>query len=203
MKTFPWVASLLLLGAVALMIGLGVWQLTRAQEKRDLIAQYAKADVLPAMAYPANGGDERLWFRKASGFCLEPAASRVEPGRTRTGQIGWRHITSCRTGAEGPGMTVDIGTSTDFKIKPQWRGGSVTGVIASQPDHRSLIAKILGLGSAPGVMLVADTAAQGLVPSAAPSLADVPNNHLAYAVQWFIFAGLAVLIFGLALRRRR
>ena len=35
-----------------------------------------------------------------------------------------------------------------------------------------------------------------------PSGADVPNNHLAYAVQWFIFAAAALIIYILAVRRR-
>jgi len=32
---------------------------------------------------------------------------------------------------------------------------------------------------------------------------DIPNNHLAYAVQWFLFAGIAGVIYALALKRRR
>lgn len=191
-----------MLCAVASMIGLGVWQLARAEEKKALLAQYANADGQPVMTYPADGGSEKLWFRKATGFCLEPVSTKVEPGLNSKSLTGWRHIAACRTGAERPGMVVDIGTSADFKVKPVWRGGSVTGTIAPQPDHRSLIAKILGFGRPPGQMLVADTPAEGLDPSSPPSLADVPNNHLAYAFQWFIFAGLALLIFGLALRRR-
>jgi cytochrome oxidase assembly protein ShyY1 len=51
-------------------------------------------------------------------------------------------------------------------------------------------------------MLIARSAPAGLKPLAPPSAADLPNNHLAYAVQWFIFAALAMLIYGLALRRR-
>ena len=43
----------------------------------------------------------------------------------------------------------------------------------------------------------------GLKPSALPSLQDIPNNHLAYAVQWFVFAGVAAAIYGLALWQRR
>ena len=35
-----------------------------------------------------------------------------------------------------------------------------------------------------------------------PDLASVPNNHFAYAIQWFLFAGIALLIYGLALRKR-
>ncbi len=30
----------------------------------------------------------------------------------------------------------------------------------------------------------------------------MPNNHLAYAVQWFLFAAIAGAIYVLALRRR-
>jgi cytochrome oxidase assembly protein ShyY1 len=42
----------------------------------------------------------------------------------------------------------------------------------------------------------------GLQASAPPDVATIPNNHTMYAVQWFIFAALAVVIYGLALRRR-
>jgi surfeit locus 1 family protein len=41
-----------------------------------------------------------------------------------------------------------------------------------------------------------------LVASAPPSPATIPNNHLNYAVQWFLFAGIAALIYFLALRQR-
>jgi cytochrome oxidase assembly protein ShyY1 len=35
-----------------------------------------------------------------------------------------------------------------------------------------------------------------------PSAADTPNNHLAYAGQWFLFAAAALIIYILAVRRR-
>jgi surfeit locus 1 family protein len=38
--------------------------------------------------------------------------------------------------------------------------------------------------------------------NAAPDPRDVPNNHLSYAVQWFLFATTAIVIYGLALRKR-
>ena len=52
-------------------------------------------------------------------------------------------------------------------------------------------------------MLVADAPPPGLTANAPPDLSAVPNNHLAYGVQWFLFAGIAATIYGLALRRRR
>jgi cytochrome oxidase assembly protein ShyY1 len=54
-----------------------------------------------------------------------------------------------------------------------------------------------------GLMLVLTEPAARLEQSAPPSIKDVPNNHLAYAVQWFIFAADAAIIYGLALYRRR
>jgi surfeit locus 1 family protein len=41
-----------------------------------------------------------------------------------------------------------------------------------------------------------------LAASAPPSPSIIPNNHLSYAVQWFLFAGIAVTIYFLALRQR-
>ncbi|NBO00626.1 MAG: hypothetical protein EBV21_04095 [Betaproteobacteria bacterium] len=31
---------------------------------------------------------------------------------------------------------------------------------------------------------------------------DLPNNHLSYAVQWFLFAFVALVIYALAVRKR-
>ena len=43
-------------------------------------------------------------------------------------------------------------------------------------------------------------AREHLEPTARPELSSVPNNHLAYAVQWFLFATVAAIIYVLALR---
>ena len=51
-------------------------------------------------------------------------------------------------------------------------------------------------------MRIADQAAAGLRPSARPSPDTVPNNHVSYAVQWFLFAAAAVIIYTLAVRKR-
>ena len=50
--------------------------------------------------------------------------------------------------------------------------------------------------------LVAATPGPGLMASAPPSPDTIPNNHFSYAIQWFLFAGIASLIYGLALRQR-
>lgn len=202
MKRIPVLATAIVLICVCTMVALGVWQLRRADEKAALLAHYRAASRLPEMAYPAVAHGDDVLFRRAAGLCLEPVAPRIEGGLNAKGEAGWRHLVSCRTGAEGPGMTVDIGWSQGFDVKPDWRGGEVSGVISREFDRRSLFARALGRGQTPGLMLVATRPAPGLEASAPPSLAEVPNNHLAYAVQWFVFAGLALIVYALALRRR-
>ena len=95
-----------------------------------------------------------------------------------------------------------MGVTRDPKTRPSWLGGPVTGVITTEPSHTSLLSRMGGKEAALRPMLVSNTPAPGLEASAPPSPDEVPNNHLAYAVQWFLFAGVAALIYGLALRRR-
>ena len=161
MKRIPILATLVVCAAIAVMIKLGLWQLQRADEKNALLARYAVAAKLPEMAYPAVPAGDDLLFRRAGGLCLEPLTHQVEGGLNAKGDAGWRHIVSCRTGAEGPGLTVDIGWSRQFDIVPVWKGGQVHGVISRQPDHRSLIARAFGQDSGPGLLLVLAVAAIG------------------------------------------
>jgi surfeit locus 1 family protein len=204
MKRLPVLASLIVLAAIVGMIALGFWQLQRADEKAAMLKQFdVNLAMSSEMAFPLiSDAKHSPLFRRASGMCLEPLDPRIESGRNVKGASGWRHIVTCRTGAEGPGMIVDIGWSKDFKVKPSWKGGAVSGTIASAPDHRSLIGKLMGHGGTIGLMLIAATPASGLEPSASPTPLDVPNNHMAYAVQWFLFAAIALGIYLIALRRR-
>jgi cytochrome oxidase assembly protein ShyY1 len=55
---------------------------------------------------------------------------------------------------------------------------------------------------APGPRLVADPPLAGLEANERPDPSEIPNNHLSYAVQWFLFALTALVIYAVALRRR-
>ena len=50
--------------------------------------------------------------------------------------------------------------------------------------------------------IIANPPLAGLSANAVPDPSDLPNNHLAYAVQWFLFALTALVIYFLALRKR-
>ena len=189
-RRLPLVPTLIVAAAVALMIGLGVWQLQRAKWKDGLLGRYAEAEKAPPIAFP--GGplrDEQLpLFRHATGVCLRIAGKRAVAGENAGGEPGYVQIVDCVTGAEGPGMSVELGWSKNPNAKFNWTGGPVSGIIA--PDRRNRM------------RLVAASAPPGLEPSAAPSLRSIPNNHRSYALQWFAFAIVALVIYGLALRKR-
>jgi len=190
-RRLPIIPTIVVLFAVATMIGLGVWQLQRAQWKDRLLTQYSQAEKLPPIAWPSvpPKDDQLPLFRSATGVCLRTIGGRAVAGENRAGEPGFAHIIDCATGAEGPGMSVEVGWSKNPNARPDWRGGPVSGVIA--PDSRTRM------------RLVAATAPPGLEPSAPPSIASIPNNHRSYAVQWFSFAAIALVIYGLALRKRR
>ncbi len=199
----PILPTLLVILAVLTMIGLGLWQLDRRAEKRDAIALAQANPQRPSVAFPMLPPvAPDLLFRPSSVHCLRVVDWRVEAGRAADGSTGYRHIAECATGAEGPGVLVAVGVGQKPDQRPDWPGGQVAGWISQEPDHRALLSRIGGKAPPLRPMLIARSAPPGLKPLAPPSAADLPNNHLAYAVQWFIFAALAMLIYGLALRRR-
>jgi len=183
-RRVPIIPTIIVLAAVVTMIGLGIWQLGRMEEKAALLARYAAAARAPAeVEFPLTGTGEDVWFRRARLSCA--AVLGVEPvaGTSARGQKGWVQRARCAAGGDQP-VLVDLGFTR--ALGPSgWQGGDVAGVIA------------------PGPRLVADPPVAGLEPMARPDPADLPNNHLAYAGQWFFFALTALVIYVLALRRRR
>lgn len=203
MKRVPVLATVIVLLAVAAMIALGLWQLDRRGEKEALIAQLSANRDLPPLAYPAQVPvATEAMFRKSRVTCLRVTSWRVTGGATPTGQGGYRHIAECATSAAGPGVLIDMGVAANPAFKPDWRGGTVDGLITTEPNQSSIIGKAFGSTPPLRPMLVADVPAPGLAASAPPSTAGISNNHLAYAVQWFLFAAVALVIYGVALTRR-
>lgn len=197
MQRPPLLPTLIVAAAVAAMIGLGLWQLLdRLPRKEAYLAQLAGNPARPPIAFPATD-DDRLLFRRVSLTCLPPIAIR----RAGAGSRGFRLIATCAS-ANRPGAQVQLGTIRDPSGMVVWGGGAVSGYISHAPDTRPLIAGLFDSTPTP-LMLVSATPPPGLTANTPPDLSAVPNNHLAYGVQWFVFAGLAAIIYALALRRRR
>ena len=186
-RRVPIFATIIVLAAVATMIALGVWQLGRKAEKEALIARYEAALSDSAVVpWPSPAYYERDLFRRTMIDCQVVRGIDAISGKSANGRSGWVHIARC-SHAGGGVADVTIGWSRS-PDSPQWGGGAVTGRIASYGDN---------------IRLVAETAQAGLEPMAKPDPGDLPNNHLAYAGQWFFFALTALIIYVLALRRRR
>ena len=179
------------------MVALGIWQLARAEEKGAALARYDANLAAPPLTVrePVDLGADL--FRRAEATC-SPGATRLQGA----GRFGFRLLAECKVLAGGQRLLVQLGTTRDIQAGGKWNGGRVSGYLTEAPDSRSVFRQAFDRRPALP-MIVADPPLAGLAPSPGPSIAEVPNNHRSYAVQWFSFAGLALLIYGLALRARR
>jgi len=187
-RRVPIVATVLVAAAVAAMIALGVWQLRRAEWKRDLIARYEQAQGMNSnVPWPRTAAErERSAFRWSQFTCERVLGIRSGAGTSAKGQKGWQHTARCQIDGGGE-AEVALGWSLAPQV-PSWQGGEVSGIIG------------------PRGVLIAAQAAADLQPLAPPDPVDAapptPEGHLAYAGQWFFFALTALVIYILALRKR-
>lgn len=184
-RRIPVLSTLLVVAAAIVMVGLGVWQLQRAQWKEGLLAQYGAADQLEPVPYPRGEEFEDVLYRRSSFICERVLSVNAIAGRSAQGAAGMAHVAECELDGGGKGE-VRLGWSRD-PAPYDWPGGDVQGILTPAGDHAAL---------------VASEAPAGLQPLAKPDPKDLPNNHLAYAGQWFFFALIALVIYVLALRKR-
>lgn len=186
-RRIPIVATVVVAAAIATMIGLGIWQLDRLDQKEAMIARFEAAAQNPQIlsAFPAD--PQANLYRRTPYDCAAVSEWNAIAGRNDRDMSGYIHIASCTAVDGGQPAEVVIGWSRGPE-QPGWQGGAVTGTIAP--------------GGEAGWRIVADPPQAGLEANAAPDPASTPNNHLAYAGQWFLFALSALVIYVLALRRR-
>jgi surfeit locus 1 family protein len=191
-KRLPLLPTLLVLIAVGIMIRLGFWQLDRMGQKDAQIATYAAASRLDGVIVdPAFAKlDEALVYRRVSFTCPKVTGWRTTAGRNAQDREGIIQVARCEwTGADGTAQAVEVEAGwANNPAAPGWTGGAVTGVYVS--------------GGLLGYKVVADPPLAGLAAIAAPDPNDLPNNHWSYAIQWFLFALVALVIYGIALRKR-
>ncbi len=227
MKRFPWLLTLLTFPALALLIGLGVWQVQRLQWKEGLIAQADAAETAaPApIGTVLSAADPE--FRKAVIVCPGLAtAPFVELQTIHDGVAGSRLISVCRAQGQHKSFLIDRGfISDESKDRPGVAASSLPlslvaelrrtpraggGMTPAPADNRfyardsAAIAKVLGADNPSEFTLFALSSTNpeiaALDASAPP--AAFANNHLGYAMTWF---GLAIALVGfyLALVWRR
>ncbi|HSG33754.1 MAG TPA: SURF1 family protein [Sphingomonadaceae bacterium] len=186
-RKLPLIPTIIVLAAVGTMVGLGVWQLQRAEWKNALLEQYAVAADAGPVEWPRTSQDvEAALYRNASIDCDRVIALDGVSGRNAEGEAGWAEIARCIFN-DGSEADIVLGWSSE-PSSVEWTGGEVSGVI--------------GPGRNGEARLVAEPPLAGLEPNATPDPSDLPNNHLSYAIQWFFFALTALAIYALALRKR-
>lgn len=187
MKRIPIIPTIIVIAAVLTMIGLGIWQLDRKGEKEAMIARYEGAEAMKAeVPFPRTPQDiEDALYRTSHATCDKVIARRTTPGHGPNGEPGLTQMVTCEL--QGGGQA-EFALGLSKSPEPiEWSGGEVTGVIGA---------------AGKGVRLVASPPVASLAPMTMPDPKDLPNNHLAYAGQWFFFALTALVIYVLALRRR-
>lgn len=183
----PIIPTIIVAAAAAIMIALGFWQLGRAEEKTAMLDRHRQARAMSSeVAFPTTPNEvEQALYRHSSVVCTRVLDRRVTAARNTAGQLGLAQVVRCAL--EGGGEAeIALGWSAAPEL-PKWSGGPVGGFVAPAGDGARLVASPPLVGE----------------PLPAPDPGNLPNNHLAYAGQWFFFALTALVIYVLALRRRR
>jgi surfeit locus 1 family protein len=173
--------------AVPILIGFGAWQLHRADWKAALLGDLARNADAPLLDIGTGPIPPQAQFRLVRLQLSCPGGlADLRAGRSLKGQSGYSYLMACRAG-ETP-VTRDTGWS------PRPEPLSILGGTASFEGR-------LVKSSGDSWTLVQTLAGPPLEPSAPPGLDTISNNHLSYAVQWFSFAAILAVIYGLWLRR--
>jgi surfeit locus 1 family protein len=183
-RRIPVLPTLVVLVAVGIMVRLGFWQLDRLHQKEALLARYGEVVAISAdIPWPADVEKiQAAMYRYSRIDCRSAKPLSPTAGRNAKNITGYAQQANCVL-PDGSIVRVILGWS-QAPVQAEWHGGLVSGFIA------------------PGPRLVAQPAVAGLEANAVPDPREIPNNHLSYAVQWFLFAGVALVIYGLAVRKR-
>lgn len=216
-------AALTLFG-VAFFIWLGFWQLGRADEKQALLDQYATAQQTQVEVTTQNAANLPRYQRARVSGRFDPTHQiLLDNMPSHTGQPGYRVLTPFETAAGW--LLVDRGwlplgsTRTELPDIPVGNDSrTITGTIdelpraglelkappvdASAPWPRVLsfpqqptLDQQLGQKLIPGLLLLDASQPDGYERIWEAHLGFQPERHVGYAVQWFAFAVVAVILF--------
>jgi surfeit locus 1 family protein len=223
----------LMLAGLAVLIGLGVWQLQRLEWKEKLIARIesrTKGDPIAlkrAIAIAREGRDPSYYRVRVEGR-FHHAKERYLYTVSSDGKVGWDVITPLET-ADGDMVLVDRGFVPDQLKEPASRAAgqvenvvAVTGIVRSPetqglftPDNEAAanrwywrdlpaMARSAFPGGtvqvAPFFLEAEKTSVPGGWPEGGQTRLEIPNNHLQYAVTWFLLAAVLLAIYGVYVR---
>lgn len=191
MRRLPLVPTLIVLLAVPTMIALGFWQLSRAEWKEALLARLDANAGAPTIDAPAalSVRKDELSFRRVRAVCTDVVDLDPTAARSVAGVTGYRQLIRCER-AQGEPLLVSLGVATDPTASVRVAPGT------------SFVGRLVPRGSAPVFLLISDTPVGALAAEAPPGPETISNSHRGYAVQWFLFALVLTVIYGVYVRRR-
>jgi len=218
---WPTVATMI---GLAVLLGLGTWQVQRLHWKEALIAERAARLTAPPEALPAQSDDWRAWdFRRVSvSGTFRNDAEQLFGASAIDGRLG-HHLLTPLVRADGPAILVDRGWVPADRAHPAARREgqpegqvSVTGIARyrgadrpgwfipdNEPEQRLWFSYDLpaleaatGLELLPVVVEADATPNPGGLPLGGQTRTELPNNHLQYAITWY---GLAAALVGVYL----
>lgn len=229
-RAIKWRAILITLPIVALLLGLGTWQLQRLQWKESLLAEVAaKQNAEPVVMLTEELGASDLSYRRAilSGLVDRGAAYKLWP-RTHEGKSGYHWlvpmvVATANGNTDKPGgilLLVDLGWVPQDYVAHTTAVGDVETISGTlrlptppndftppNPDGGNVIysvdtAAIAAQLEAPVFPYVLEADKTGdQPPIGGQTVTSLPNNHLQYAITWFLLAACVVVIAWLAVRR--
>ena len=212
-----------IVGAVFLtLIGLGVWQLHRGQEKQKLIEAAELGLAAPPLATTKAPGADKVWTRAvARGRWAPNSVVRIQ-SRTLNGRVGVDFAAPLVL-ADGGVLVALLGWAPVGASTPALPGGGIEVEGALRPGRRpsrfmpdnipptqwlwlepAAIAAAAGLDpNATSPLALSLTAPPGGL-TARPARPTFIHNHLQYALTWFgLAAALAGIIIVVKINSRR
>ena len=198
------VAAVLVAG---LCVAGGIWQLNRLAARRARNAALAARLALPPLRVQSDiTADSARQRRVVAHGIYDFSAERTWPGRSFEGTPGVALVTPLRLSG-GSAVLVDRGWvpspdafHVDHALYRELDTVTVTGIALIPPRGRGDVAVV---GFLPFVIqLETPTPARGLPRRWPPSAFD-NGPHLAYAVQWFSFALIALVGTAVLIRKGR
>lgn len=207
---------LLGLGGCGILIGLGVWQLDRLGQKQAELAEITARIAAAPTPLPPEGQGTRYQPVTASG-ALSGNRLRVLVSRKQIGP-GYRIISVLETG-DGRRVLVDLGFVREGVAVPEAEGQvTVTGNLHT-PDEvdgftptadltrnlwfaRDVPQMAVVLGTEETLIVARDPVVAGIDPMPVDT-AGIPNDHLQYAITWFLLAVVWAGMSGLLIWRMR
>lgn len=214
--------TLFTIPAIITLLGLGTWQVQRMSWKNDVIARIEQRLSAAPVPLPAGLDDVDAWeYRKVSvsgrflhdreqyllanekrgvsGYHVVTPLERADGGGTVLVNRGWVPPERKAAATRAEGQTGGLVTVTGVVRKPWHQGWFV-------PDNNvekniwffgdaAAMARAMNV-AAPAYFIDADASANpGGLPKGGQTRVDIPNNHWQYAITWYAFSIVLLVIY--------